>query len=215
MTLGEIKTQVYRLLRDPSRTRFSEPIVTQWINIGEQIICTKLELYTKVDTSITTQAGVNEYNLPSDYATDIAVFLDDTQLTEVDIQDSQKDSSVTPSYYYIKNGVTIGLYGTVSAGQTLKIVYNSKGGTMSDNNDEPIIPEQYHIALVFYAAYMCALEGDDDRRTEFYNNFVQMLNLMGAKIVEDRYGDKYPVIGEEQTDIIYNDPFTDNFTFGG
>ena len=81
---------------------------------------------------------------------------------------------------------------------------------MSANGDTPILPEKYHMALVFLACYLCAVEGDDARGDRFWDAFTNLVNLARSKNVEGRFGNDWPVIGEDDmSGVLYQEPDID------
>ena len=208
MTFLKLQNMVFRLMRDTNKTKYDETTIKQLINAAEQLFCTLTEIYYEIDTSITTTVGVNEYSLPSDYESDIAIFYDSTgvnrKLVEINPDEAQDASlaNISVTYYYIKND-KLELVGSVANGKTVKIVYYSKGGVMSANGDTPKIPTQYHLALVFHPCYLCCKESDDTREDRFKNDFIEMMSLASGKVTDERYGQKWPVIGDLATNSPY------------
>jgi hypothetical protein len=198
MNFLEIENMVFQILRDPAKTKYDPLFVQRYINEAEKVFCTIVDdIRVEVASTITTNVGQNEYDLPTDYGSDVVVFYDGVEIPETDIDitiDPWFDTQA-PDAYYIKNDEKIGLVGNVPAGKYLKLIYNSTGGKMVNSGDVPAIPKKFHLALVYLAGYMGALEGDDTRSSELYTKFTQLAGLAGSKITEDRFGNMWPVMG--------------------
>jgi len=187
-------------MRDPNKDKYDSTFIQQWINEAEQLFCTNVNIHFKVDTDITTAAGENEYDLPDDYESDIAVWYNDEYELKETSYEETIDYTGSPAYYYIKNDEKLGIPGTIPDGKTIRFIYYSIGGKMTDPAHVPVIPKKYHLALVFLACYLCCLEGDDSRQETFWGGFVRLTNIASGKDTEDRYGNDWPVIGDSAAD---------------
>ncbi len=200
MTFLQIQDAVYQLIRDPDKIKYNLVFIKQWINEGEKLFCTTTENYYEIDISTSTTVDVTEYDLPADYGSDIAIYYDDTRLTEIDPDEAQEASeTMSPRYYYIKNDKVV-LVGSVAEGKELKFIYYGVGGVMTENAHTPKIAQQYHMALVYFACGQCCIEGDDVRQAKFDNLFARLVDIAIGKVADERYGNRWPVIGESATD---------------
>lgn len=200
MTFAEIQSAVFQFMRDPNRTKYDLTFIKQWINEGEKLFCTITENYYEIDTATSTTVDVTEYDLPADYGSDIAIYYDEDELTEIDPDEAQEASAtMTPRYYYIKNDKVV-LVGSVAEGKELKFIYHGVGGVMTEDAHTPKIVQQYHLALVWFACGLCSIEGDDVRQAKFDSLFSLMADIASDKSTDERYGNKWPVIGESATD---------------
>jgi len=201
MTFLEIQDAVFQLMRDPNKTKYTLAFIKQWTNAGEKLFNTLTDNYYEIDTSTSTTVDVTEYSLPSDYGSDIAVYYDGDELDEIDPAEGQDTGleNMTPRYYYIKNDKVV-LVGSVLADKELKFIYYGIGGVMSADADTPKIAVQYHMALVYFACLHCSIEGDDAREARFDNRFSRMVDVATGKVTDERYGNRWPVIGESSTE---------------
>jgi len=200
MTFLQIQDAVFQFMRDPNKTKFDLTFIKQWINEGEKLFCTITENYYEIDISTSTTVDVTEYDLPADYGSDIAIYYDEDELTEIDPDEAQEASeTMTPRYYYIKNDKVV-LVGSVAEGKELKFIYHGVGGVMTTDAHTPKIAQQYHMALVYFACGQCCIEGDDVRQSKFEGLFSLLAGIASEKSTDERYGNKWPVIGETAVD---------------
>jgi len=200
MNLGDLKTEVFSLMRDTGKTKYSEAQVEKRLNYAERLLCSRLACYEEADTSITTDAGVTEYDLPSDFGEETAVYLGSGKLTKMAYAESKGTYTGTPRKYYTRNSNKIGLWGTVAGGDTLTIYYNSIGGVMTADANEPYLPKKYQMALVYYACYVCGLEGDDTRRKDFASAFSEITGFAIEQETKDYFDQGWPEMGDLDTD---------------
>jgi len=198
MMFSELQDEVYRLLRDPQQTKYNLVSVKRRINSAEQLFCTAVKMKIIVDSSTSTTAGKNDYALPTGYDSEIGIFYDGDEIKEIDVVTAQKNwmQNQTPRHYYTLTDGNIYLVGSVAEGKTLKIIYYSIGGAMFDDANIPVVPVKFHMALVFLSAFICAREGDDVRADQFYTDFTKIAQLAGYAEVDERFGNRWPVIGE-------------------
>lgn len=185
-------------MRDPDKIKYDLASIKQWINAGEKLFNTLTENYYEIDISTSTTVDVTEYDLPADYGSDIAIYYDGNRLTEID-PDEEASETMSPRFYYIKND-KVELVGSVAGDKELKFIYYGVGGVMSADASTPKIASQYHMALVSFACFICCIEGDDTREDRFDNLFSRMVDIANDKVTDERYGNRWPVIGESATD---------------
>jgi hypothetical protein len=197
MTFLELQNGVYRIMRDPSKTKFDLQSIKNGINEGERRYCILTKYSTKKDTSYNTVIAQQEYTLPIDYGTIEAIFYKGQQLEEIDIQDTIDTAvnSGAPTSYFVRQNV-IGLYPVPNAIGALTIIYQSIGGQMVDDTATPVIPVEDHYLLVQYAAYLCALEADDSRGSSFYSIFNNGI-IQAIRTNVDKAFPEFPVVGDQ------------------
>jgi hypothetical protein len=169
MTFLKLQQHVFRLMRDPNMTRYSLDMVKDWLNAAERQYCKDVEYSVRLSTALSAEAGIREETLPSDFLHELAVFLDNLPLGNVDLQDiihSDGAHTGTPTSYYIE-GKMLGMEPIPTATGTITLVYLSMGGAMVSDNDTPIIPEEHQMLLVARACIFAAIEGDDTRLGAF------------------------------------------------
>ncbi len=208
MTFVEIQNAVYRLARDPNKTKFDLQTVKNRINEGEQRYCVLTKYSEKADTSYNTVIGQQEYTLPSDYGDIESVYYAGNKLAQVEIENTiyPTANNGTPACYYVRN-TFFGLDPIPTAVGPLVIIYHTIGGQMVNDGDTPIIPKEDHYLLVNYAAFLCALEADDSRNTAFFQVFQNGIEQAKTTTVDKTF-EKFPVVGEPVS-TFYN-PNRDN-----
>ena len=169
MTFETLQNHVFRLMRDPAKTRYSLDFVKKWLNDAERQYCNKTNYSVKKDITISTASGTREYNLPADFISEINVFHDGKPLPTIEMEDTihaAGDKSGTPYGYYIENK-KIGFEPVPTAIKVITLIYNSRGGAMISATDVPIIPDEHHMLLVAGACIWASIEGDDTRLVTF------------------------------------------------
>ena len=199
MTFERLQKQVFAALRDPTGYNDATKVeyVKEWLNKAEQKICSITDYYITTSSSITTTADTREYQLPDGTKEVIAVvYDDDNKLYPIDITKTVDDpsSTGTPGYYYIRANY-IGLYPTPDDAKTLTIYYSSIGGNMSKNEDTPIIPEEWQMALVYYAALHYAVHLDDTRVAVFSQLWQNEIAQIIADSVNKENSSRFPEVG--------------------
>jgi hypothetical protein len=153
MTFLKLQQHTFRLMRDPAMTRYSLDMVKDWLNDAERQYCKDVEHYLRLSTSLSAAAATREYTLPTDFLHELAVFLDDEPLGDVDLQDiihSDGAHSGDPTSYYIE-GKKLGLEPIPIASGTITLIYLSMGGAMVNDADVSILPEEHQMLLVYWA----------------------------------------------------------------
>ena len=199
MTFERLQKQVFAALRDPTGYNDATKVeyIKEWLNKAEQKICSITDYYITTSTAITTVSGTREYQLPDGTKQVIeAVYDDDNKLWPIDITKTadDPDSTGAPGYYYIRANY-IGLYPTPDDAKTLKLFYSSIGGNMSNNNDTPIIPEEWQMGLVYYAALHYAVHLDDTRVAVFSQMWQNELAEIIVDNVNKEYSSRFPQVG--------------------
>jgi len=192
---------VYRLLRDPNRTKFDLTTIQRYINEGEQRYCTLTNYSVKKDTSISTAASTREYSLPTDCKSIIAVFLDGSPLYRCEVKDTVATVTATgdPTHFYIRN-MYIGMEPVPTAVDTVTIIYRSFGGDMINTSDNPILPEEDHMLPVYWACYWGCVEADDNRAAAFNQAFYEGVRQAVVTNVEKAFNE-YPTVGENTVTV--------------
>lgn len=197
MTFSSIQDKVYRLMRDPGQDAYDLTIVKDYINHAEKRYCAVTGWKVEKSTTITTVADQQEYDLPSDFHAMIGAWRSTERLGIVAQGKTISDpTSGTPTSYYLRQK-KLGLYPTPpSSGTTITILYYGVGGSMSADSDEPIIPEEHQMILVFYPCLMCAYESDDEKLGLFRDAMVAELSDANREMI-DRFMPNFMQVGEE------------------
>jgi len=199
MTFQILYNETFRLLRDTGKTKYDLVTIKRWVNDGEKRFCTFTGFSRKKRTSISLVASTQEYSLPSDFLSPIAIFSDGKPLVEKKIEDTIFETTETgePCWYYTTND-KIGFYPVPdSSSYTITEIYNSMGGAMSDDGDTPIIPSNYHDLLPMWAAYKGGIEGEDSRTATFKSFWDEGLILAVPKITQRNLGQMQIEVGRQ------------------
>ena len=204
MNFGTMTTTVYRLMRDNLQTKYDFDSIRAWLNEGVRKYCNETGYNIQKDASIDTQIGVQEYPLPDKYKSLVGVYLDEKRLNLIEQTETIEEivQSGVPQNFYIRNNY-IGLYPIPSAVHDLTIIYRSIGDSMTNNSDEPGIPEEHHYIPIWWACYLCAIEGDDARVNHFKELFMTELKASITDIVNK----VFPEIDTGITGEEYNHDF--------
>jgi len=190
-----MQNTVYRLMRDPLKTKFDIQFIKNWINEGERIYCAKTQYNVQKSTSLQTVPTQVEYSLPADFKSIIGAHIGTLprKLAEIDITKTSIPSVGPSSNYYIRNGF-IGLWPTPNNYENLTLYYDAIGGALTNDLDVSIVPVDHHLAPVWFACYMCSVEADDNRVQYFWQNFQDM--VQSAIIQNAQSSEENPVAGE-------------------
>lgn len=195
MTLLEIENEVRALLHDelgannPS-PRFTTAKIRARINEGHKDLAnsSKVLKSSMVDT---LADGIREYAVPENSEVleieRVEVIIPGTGATntyplfpaspqELDYVDRHwKNRSGRASHYYTR-GNLIGVFplpSSAQAGQTIRVEYAEKADVLTDDDDTPRYPDQYHKLLVYFAVEWCKKEDDDLQEASVYNQMFE------------------------------------------
>ncbi len=202
MTRAEIRTLVLGWLDDPNGTYFTASLINTWINLSQRKVQIKLlqagENYYMKPVETLTVASQSDYVLPADFfvchrveyvASGTGVNEQRQGLAEI-TTNQQELISVnlgTPSNYYIKKDrITISPTPDTS-NKVLRLYYSPLVQDLSNDADEPDVPEQFHELVAVYAAYNGFIK--DDRAPDNLVLLKQDLEKQLTEIAEDRTQD--------------------------
>jgi hypothetical protein len=164
------------------------------------------ELFTAYDFS--TSVGVATYALPADFArlyglTTVDGNQDTIPLFQEVIMDFQTrpDASGQPSQYTVI-GNNLHLWPTPDAAYSMKLRYYKLPALLTEPNDEPEIPSEYHHLLVSYALWHC-YERENDYQSAQYHKARFDEDLMKARGEVQYDTDDYTQfkrVGDNRTD---------------
>ena len=197
MTYLELQNKIFYMLRDENKERYDIEQVKSFINDGEKLYCQLTNYNVKKDTSILSVISQQEYDLPDDTNIVVAVSFNNNILEKINMTDILEDSDDIgePAYYYITNN-KIGLYPIPTEdNKEITIVYYANAGELSDD-DESVIPKENQMFLVYYVAYNLALQGDDNRYTEFKRLANEIIQLAIRNDTYKEIQDKTLQVGE-------------------
>ena len=170
-TLATLRTAVRRYINETDNTNsnFSDSELTDYLNQATQFLGTQMEW--PIQTEIATAAANQSlYQLPTDFIELLDIYWNQTKLPLLDRNDMgqispswQQDPVGTPRVAYRFDQQTIGLYNTPDTLQTLngvssyqlQITYIAIPPALVNDGDIPDLQSMYHMALPFYAAFIC------------------------------------------------------------
>jgi len=162
LTLSEIRAAVYRKLdSDSSSLRFPSATIDQFINDGYAYMATR-SFCLMASTTLTPVAGQLIYDLPTDCVRVMRVFRSDSaeMVWPVDLQrldhkwPNWESATGTRFQWYFLLGldrIVIGPAISSVGSQSYSILYAQVPADLSDDDDVPAIPREYHEDLQDYA----------------------------------------------------------------
>ena len=187
MTLSEMITAVRSQIAEPSETTdkfWTDDEITQWINNGYRQFCmiTKIvkDLFVK-----TYEEETREKTFTVDFAQIDRVEWEneDEDIIELlpiameDVDFTSDAETNTPEKYYLRSYNVIGLEPVPDEDGTLNVYCSYVPEELSGNDNEPMIPEVFHDALVEFACWKARLKYKDPLYNEHKNNFRDFLAL--------------------------------------
>lgn len=158
--------------------------------------------------TVTTSGGAGSYALPADFLRLYNITIVDGQgntipLFEEVLMDFQTRPAASgqPSQYTIE-GTNIYVWPTPDAAYTLKVRYYKLPTLLTQPNDEPEIPSEYHHLLVSYALWHC-YERENDYQSAQYHKGRFDEDLMKARGEVQYDTDDYTQfkrVGDNRTD---------------
>ena len=181
-TLSSIRTDTRRLINETNtaNTHCSETELNSWINMWQADIGIFLGL-PKKSSRITTTVNIATYTLPSDFSYALEVFYDQslsggeiklegTDQSELEIlysREWRQDASSDPFHYYFPGVETstvevIAVHpppNAANAGSNrIRLFYVAMAPTLSDDTDQPTIPDAYHNSAQYFTSALCFLK---------------------------------------------------------
>lgn len=170
MNLGELRTLVSVWLDDVNNGYFTAAQLNVWLNNAQReaqkFVIQAFEGHYKKCVETTTVANQREYQLPSDfkklsrleYILSGSSFQTEDRVRLTKITENQQDffseNTGTPTSYYFQGDKVI-LVPCPDQAKTLRLTYMYRVTDMSNDSDEPDVPEDYHE----YLAVLATLDG--------------------------------------------------------
>lgn len=189
MNRGDLRQAV--LDHQFSPTRYTT-FINDSLNEGQRRIARKANLRIFFDTeTITTAAGDNEYPLPDDFARlhSLTTPSTNTPLTSITVDEFDTfpvtNSSGTPTAFTIDRP-NVKFYPAPDGEHTFQMRYYRSPVAMTDDEDEPELPEDYHYLLVTYSLYRCFRRENDYEAAQFHQaEFERELAEMTGDLQDD------------------------------
>lgn len=155
-TLGELKRQVFSVLRDPQGQFILDENVQDWLNEAQVDLNARLRLIQDGFDSVWVE-GNTSVTVPTDYVELIQLRIGDDAVAMVDKQnfDSWVEAGIEAQqplgWYHAIEGVEyIRIWPTPATDTTFSMNYVRQPAELDDPNDEPEIPRQLHTKMVQY-----------------------------------------------------------------
>lgn len=164
MTFKELQDAALGTSFDPARYR---TYAQRFLNRAQQRIARRIGMAaTEALATVTTQPGVNTYDVPVDFAQlrgdEPIIDSEGRPLEQVDVGDMLTATNVSGEpRYFSYTGKQIRFYPTPAAAATFTMIYRAFAPRMVEDDAEPVIPEDYHELLVLYAKGRLYQEEDD------------------------------------------------------
>ena len=201
-TLSSIRTDTRRLINETNtvNTHCSETELNSWVNMWQSDIGIFLGLPKKSSRTATT-VNIATYTLPSDFSYALELFYDQTlsggeiKLEETDQSELEllysrewrQDASTDPFHYYFPGVETsttevIAIHpppNAANAGSNkMRLFYVAIAPTLSDDVDQPTIPDAYHNSAQYFVSAICFFKMGEiaayDRMTLAYREMRQV-----------------------------------------
>ena len=189
MDFGEIYGEVISRLGNRSDITAR---AKQWVNQAQFSIATNYRFF-ELEVSVTgsTTSSTRTYSLPSDLR--VILSLRDTtnsrKLTQADWRTFDKTSQVTgqPSRY-TRFGSSVELDPTPDATYSLSLRYLKRVASMTNDTDEPVLPDEWIEAIILRACWIGALALQMNETSEaFKNEYVLYVSERKADQVESAF----------------------------
>lgn len=141
----------------------------RFINHAQQRIARRIGMATaEAIATVTTATGLDTYDVPADFlmlrGEEPIVDQDGHVLEQVEIGDMLTvPVAAGPPRYFAYTGNQIRLYPVPEGEQPLTMVYRANAPLLVNDDDEPVIPADYHELLVLYAKGRLWQEEDDNQ----------------------------------------------------
>lgn len=184
-TVADLLTVCTTTLQDAAYTRWSQAELLGYFNVAQRDIARRLGLFQKVATLTvdgTQTPATAFYSLPADALEVRKLTLDGDTLTRTtlaELGDRWEDVTGTACEYLLgEYGPTlVRLYPYPAVATTgLKAHYVARPATLALTSDVPSIPEDYQMALAYYAiarAYLKDFEAKDPAKGEAFRQMYE------------------------------------------
>lgn len=193
MTFQEMYEEAQSYLAD--RGDYADADAQDDINRAYRRLCNAFSFYESEDTdaSITTADGTASYDTPSDVVSIVSIKITgDTEYTLTpqimpwyERQDTTDDNKGIPEFY-IRHGSKLYLWPTPDDEYSLRIRHEKPPTALAANDDEPVIPEEWHEIIVLQAASRaCFRFGMAQRGQELKNEALGMISGLQEQTTKD------------------------------
>jgi len=220
MDLTTIRTTVRDLFGDVDGIQSTDATLLIYINYALDEISRRLHNVRAAATfaacdGLNTE-GVGGVAVPTDFLREIDVRWNGVKLSRARFDeiylpgDQLVLGSGDPSFYSVtpvdktfgQRRIIFYPYQTLTKAATIYLLYIGRSAPLVNGGDVPKIPDDLHMALVFYTAFlMAAQEGDSERATFFKSQFTELINNWSVFMVEAGYNENAQV--KEDAEALY------------
>jgi len=188
MTLSELRQLVATWL-DEDGIRREASVLNDSLNEGYLMTCLATQAY-EVTKTMPLRAQQLLYLLPSGFFLPVAVYVNDVRLYPVRMEELSQlygdwflsQTTGTPTYYFTVGALTeqpqLWIYPQLAQPGSLTITFAGVPQRLASDTSVPRIPEEYHIALAYWAFAWELLKerGNDviDKTTRIFRRFVEL-----------------------------------------
>jgi len=231
VTLSDVRTQVYDLLKESSGDSNVDPtVLNRLINQSVNLVAPIIELPRKTSTGTAVTAGMGDITLPTDNLLILSVFYGDTSVsngvkrlmvvteeTMGNLAQSWLDTATAsrgiPRYFFKRTETTGTIFPRAQSDQTSNSVfftYVYNPASLSADGDNLPFPDPYNNIVKFYALYLVYLSLSNPALAEkFRQDFLAHHKLIQSGATkETREGQQFTWSSDE---INRDDADTINF----
>jgi len=188
MTLSELRQLVTTWL-DEDGIRRETSVLNDSLNEGYLMTCLTTQAY-EVTKTMPLRAQQLLYLLPSDFFLPVAVYVNDVRLYPVRMEELSQlygdwffsQATGTPTYYFTVGALTeqpqLWIYPQLAQPGSLTITFAGVPQRLASDTSVPRIPEEYHIALAYWAFAWELLKerGNEviDKTIRIFRKFVEL-----------------------------------------
>lgn len=170
MLVSDIAMRVKRQFGDEAGVQITDSDILRWINDAQKEICSKSNIL-EATASVTTVAGTNTFDLPSDLQDLLTVMYNGTMIQGLSMREAEESiqkvgdptsqlSGEPNCYWVFASKVYLWPVPDSNTG-TLKLFYNRFPDEVTSTNDTPQLDVKYHKTIVDYCLQQ-AYELDED-----------------------------------------------------
>lgn len=207
MTPAQAKAHVRNQIDEQTAKFWSDSEIWSYLWEAERLLVDKASVYQGVDTSTSTVASTQAYDIPSDCIRIDGLTWSGVKLkrTNLDIYESLSNPTYggttttgDPVYYYEFNS-QVCLYPVPDSVATLKFYYIKEPAELTDSSTTFSVRPQYHSSLVNYAIYKCLMKDMDPRADTNLNMWLNALNDTLDSYNRTRFEDAHYQVMDENS----------------
>ncbi len=161
MTLSEMITATRALVLDGNGERFTDAELTVFLNRGMQEFAAQTRCYADTISFAYTPDTENTFYTDNSVLRNGVISVEDSdgniyaEIKENEIPDIERHDLGYNTCRWYKSGQGLYIWPELDAADTLSVRAYVLPENLSDEDDEPAVEAEYHMAPVWYTAYMC------------------------------------------------------------